>query len=98
LSRLSTFPAFAPWLADLVATERLVRDGELPRGDDNVYLPAWTDSAIAEALQAATELSYAENVDPVTGQLLDKVVFHVAAMAARRLRARDFIAKSVANN
>jgi hypothetical protein len=98
LSRLATFPAFAAWLADLMATELRVRGGEQPRGDGNHYFPAWTDAEVADALEGITALSFAENVDPTTGKLLDTITIHVAALAAGRLRTRDFVASSVRSN
>lgn len=98
-TRWRTFPAFVPWLADLLATEKLIRDGDLPRGDGNHYLPAhWTDADVADALEGSTAISFAENIDPATGKFLDKLTIHVAALAAGRLRDRDYIGKSIKGN
>lgn len=94
MSRLTQYPAFCNWLADLIGSEGVRRDEApetLPTG--YITLPDhWTNSDVADALEGATALSYGQGVDATTtGKLIDQITIHVAALAARRLRLRHAV-------
>ncbi|MEX2174606.1 MAG: hypothetical protein WD872_09610 [Pirellulaceae bacterium] len=100
LPRFTTYPAFAPWLSTLLGGEALRRqEGQPPAADVNHYLPAhWGDLDLADALEGSTALSFAQGVSPATGKLLDTIVIHVAGLAARRLRERHAVSRSIREN
>lgn len=89
LERGPKAPAFYAWLADVIASECIrrdeggIRDQDAPRPE---LPPGWRNEDIAAAIEESTLLSFSSGIAAETGKLLDYLVIHVAAYAARRLR------------
>ena len=95
----TNWPFFCTWIAGALGQEAERRGN----GDGDIIvrlaLPNhWSDAALADCMSGALTLSYAREVDAITGQLLDAVCNGFVSLGANRLRAHDRLANDPQRN